>query len=148
MYTNTGATLYNYDRDKTTGKVTYRRTHLRNVFWDDSKQSNVLKSGLTSVESVNISVPFDVDAEGKTYKSPKEYLNSTDKDNSFTFTANSQDLIVKGIIDYEIDNSSSQKISERLSYLKNKYDYVMTISIVDMKDFGSENMRHWEIGGR
>ena len=72
MYTNTGATLYNYDRDKTTGKVTYRRTHLKNVFWDDSKQSNVLKSGLTSVESVNISVPFDVDAEGKTYKSPKE----------------------------------------------------------------------------
>lgn len=148
MYTNTGATLYNYDRDKTTDKVTYRRTHLRNVFWDDSKQSNVLKSGLTSVESVNISVPFDVDAEGKTYKSPKEYLNSTDKDNSFTFTANSQDLIVKGIIDYEINNSSSQKISESLSYLKNNYDYVMTISIVDMKDFGSENMRHWEIGGR
>lgn len=148
MYTNTGATLYNYDRDKATGKVTYRRTYLRNVFWDDSKQSNVLKSGLTSVESVNISVPFDVDAEGKTYKSPKEYLNSTDKDNSFTFTANSQDLIVKGIIDYEINNSSSQKISESLSYLKNNYDYVMTISIVDMKDFGSENMRHWEIGGR
>ena len=148
MYTNTGATLYNYDRDKATGKVTYRRTYLRNVFWDDSKQSNVLKSGLTSVESVNISIPFDVDTEGKTYKSPKEYLNSIDKDNSFTFTANSQDLIVKGIIDYEIDNSSSQKISESLSYLKNNYDYVMTISIVDMKDFGSENMRHWEIGGR
>ena len=55
---------------------------------------------------------------------------------------------LKGIIDYEINNSSSQKISESLSYLKNNYDYVMTISIVDMKDFGSENMRHWEIGGR
>lgn len=148
MYTNTGATLYNYDRDKTTGKVRYRRTTLENVFWDDSKQSNTMKSGLTSIESVKVCVPFDVKTNGKAYASPKAYLNSADKDNLFTFVANSQDLIVKGIIEYEIDNTSNQTISESLSYMKNNFDYVMTVSVVDMKDFGSERMQHWELGGK
>lgn len=148
MYTNTSATLYNYDRDKKTGKVTYRRTVLENVFWDDSKQSNVLKSGLTSAESVNVCVPFDVKTNGKTYVSPKTYMNSEDKENIFTFVANSQDLIVKGTIDYEVDNTSNQTISESLSYMKNNFDYVMTVSVVDMKDFGSKHMQHWELGGK
>lgn len=148
MYTNTGATLYNYDRDKSTGKVTYRRTTLENVFWDDSKQSNTMKSGLTSIESVKVCVPFDVKTNNKKYASPKAYLNSADKDSLFTFVANSQDLIVKGIIEYEIDNTSNQTISESLSYMKNNFDYVMTVSVVDMKDFGSERMQHWELGGK
>lgn len=150
MYTNTDATLFNYFKDKETGKVTYRKTYLRGVFWDDVKQSNVLKSGLATVESVLICIPFSVNADNKQYKSPKEYQKLTDvgKDNAFTFVANSQDIIVKGIVDYEIDNTSSKTISEGLMYLKNNYDSVMTISVVDEKDFGSEAMRHWELGGK
>lgn len=150
MYTNTDATLYNYFKDKESGKVKYRKTYLKNVFWDDTKQNNVIKSGLTTIESVLICIPFSVETEGKQYASPKEYFKLTDdkKDKSFTFTANSQDLIVKGRIDYDINNTSMQTISESLSYLRNNYDNVMTISVVDEKDFGSESMRHWEIGGK
>lgn len=150
MYTNTDATLFNYFKDKETGKVTYRKTYLRGVFWDDVKQSNVIKSGLATVESVLICIPFSVNADNKQYKSPKEYQKLTDeeKDNAFTFIANSQDMIVKGIVDYEIDNTSSKTISEGLMYLRNNYDNVMTISVVDEKDFGSEAMRHWELGGK
>ena len=148
LYTNANATLYNYFKDKETGKVMYRKTYLRGIFWDDTKQSNVLKSGMATVESVFICVPFDVETEGKTYKSPKEYQKANDKDKYFTFIANSQDLIVKGIIDYDINNTSMQTISESLSYLRNNYDNVMTISVVDEKDFGNKPMRHWEIGGK
>lgn len=149
MYINTGATLFNYFKDKETGDTKYRRTYLRDVFWDDIKQSNVVKSGLATIESVKIYVPFDVDTEGKTYKSSKEYnkLSDEEKDNSFTFIANSQDLIIKGIIDYDIDNTNKNTISESLSYLRNNYN-VMTISVVDEKDYGSERMKHWEIGGK
>lgn len=150
MYTNADATLFNYVKDKETGKVTYRKTYLRGVFWDDVKQSNVIKSGLATVESVLICIPFSVNSDNKQYKSPKEYQKLTDeeKDNAFTFIANSQDMIVKGIVDYEIDNTSSKTISEGLMYLRNNYDNVMTISVVDEKDFGSEAMRHWELGGK
>ena len=56
--------------------------------------------------------------------------------------------VSKGIVDYEIDNTSSKTISEGLMYLRNNYDSVMTISVVDEKDFGSEAMRHWELGGK
>lgn len=150
MYINSGATLFNYFKDKETGATKYRKTYLRGVFWDDVKQSNVVKSGLATIESVLICVPFDVETDGKTYKSPKTYnkLSDEEKDNSFTFVANSQDLIVKGIVDYDIDNTSKQTISEGLAYLRNNYDSVMTISVVDEKDYGSEHMRHWEIGGK
>lgn len=150
MYTNTDATLYNYFKDKETGKVSYRKTYLKGVFWDDVKQSNVIKSGLATVESVLICIPFSVNADNKVYKSPKEYqkLSDEEKDNAFTFVANSQDIIVKGIVDYDIDNTSSKTISEGLMYLRNNYDSVMTISVVDEKDFGSEAMRHWELGGK
>lgn len=150
LYTNTNATLYNYFKDKESGKVSYRKTYLRGVFWDDMKQSNVIKSGIATIESVLICVPFSVNADNKVYKSPKEYqkLSDEEKDGAFTFVANSQDIIVKGIVDYEIDNTSSKTISEGLMYLRNNYDSVMTISVVDEKDFGSEPMRHWEIGGK
>lgn len=150
MYTNTDATLYNYFKDKETGKVSYRKTYLKGVFWDDVKQSNVIKSGLATVESVLICIPFSVNADNKVYKSPKEYqkLSDEEKDNAFTFVANSQDIIVKGIVDYDIDNTSSKTISEGLMYLRNNYNSVMTISVVDEKDFGSEAMRHWELGGK
>ena len=150
MYTNADATLFNYFKDKETGKVTYRKTYLRGVFWDDVKQSNVIKSGLATIESVLICVPFSVNADNKVYQSPKEYqkLSDEEKDNAFTFVANSQDIIIKGIVDYEIDNTSSKTISEDLMYLRNNYDSVMTISVVDEKSYGSEVMRHWELGGK
>ena len=150
MYTNADATLYNYYKNKTSGKVTYTRTQLHGIFWDDTKQSNVLKSGLSTIESVSIYIPFSVNTDGKEYLPPKEYnkLSESDLSKYYTFATNSQDLIVEGLIDYNIDNTTSQTISAGLSYLKNNYDKVMTISAVDEKNYGSDGMRHWELGGK
>ena len=150
MYTNANATLYNYFKDKNTGKATYTKTFLHGVFWDDTKHTNVLKSGLSTIESVSIYVPFEVNSDGKQYLPPKEYskLSEGDLGAYYTFSTNSQDLIVEGLVDYNIDNTSAQTISASLSYLKNNYDKVMTVSVVDEKNYGSDNMRHWEIGGK
>ena len=150
MYTNADATLYNYYKNKSTGKVIYTKTYLRGVFWDDTKQANVLKSGLAAIESVSVFIPFSVDAGGKEFLPPKEYakLNESDLSKYYTFVTNSQDFLIQGIIDYDIDNTSSQTVTAGLSYLKNNYDKVMTISVVDEKNYGSDDMRHWEIGGK
>lgn len=150
MYTNADATLYNYYRDKANNKEYYTRTYLRGVFWDDTKQANVLKSGLATIESVSVYIPFSVDAGGKEYLPPKEYtkVGVNDLSKYYTFTVNSKDMIIEGIIDYDIDNTSSQTISAGLSYLKNNYDKNMTISVVDEKNYGTDEMRHWEIGGK
>jgi hypothetical protein len=150
VYTNADATLYNYYKNKSTGKVTYTKTYLRGVFWDDTKQANVLKSGLATIESVSVFIPFSVDAGDKEFLPPKEYakLNESDLSKYYTFVTNSQDFLIQGIIDYDIDNTSSQTVTAGLSYLKNNYDKVMTISVVDEKNYGSDDMRHWEIGGK
>ena len=150
MYTNGNATLYNYYRDKTNNKDIYTKTFLRGIFWDDTKQANVLKSGLATIESVSVYIPFNVDAGNKEFLPPKEYakLGVSDLDKYYTFTTNSKDLIVEGIVDYNIDNTSSQTTSAGLQYLKSNYDKVMTVSVVDEKNYGTDEMRHWEIGGK
>lgn len=118
MFTNADITLYSCSKD---GK--YTRKVINNVFWDDVKQSNVIKSGITTADSVKIKIPLE---------SIKESL-------PFTLM---KDLIVKGVITEEIDNTSQSTISASLSALKNKYDKVVTLSVVDEKLYGSQNMQH------
>lgn len=150
MYTNANATLYNYHKNKTTGKETYTKTYLKSVFWDDTKQANVLKSGLSTIESVSVYIPFSIDADGKEYLPSKEYarLEESELNKYFTFAVNSKDFMIQGLIDYDVDNTSSQTVSASIQYIKNTYDKIMTISVVDEKNYGSDSMRHWEIGGK
>lgn len=134
MKTNSDITLYNKYLDKETRLDKYQRTVLKGVFWEDKKAYNRLQSGLESADEVSIIVPFKVPLE-RQYLSPKEFEKAIDK--SSYFTLQETDRVVKGIIDYEI--------TSKVSDLDKEYE-AFTITSVDTKDFGSNHMRHWELG--
>ena len=120
MYTNADITLYSCAKD---GKFT--RSVINNVFWQEVKQSNVIKSGLTSADSVKIFIP------------------SSSAPNGLTLTT-SKDLVINGVVTTDIDNTSQQTISASLVELKSSHA-VYTVSVDDNKLYGSLNMQHYQI---
>ena len=119
MFTNASGTLYSYQNGA------YTRTFFPEVFWDECKQSNVIKSGNVNSDSVTVFLP---NVSGLSFTTGK-------------------DLIVKGLCEFEIDSSTSQKLSESLKYLKENYSF-LTVTTALPADYGSEDMRHYELGCR
>ena len=122
MITNADITYYSCSKD---GKFT--RYAIEGAHWEETKQANVLKSGMTTVEGVKVFIPA-------------ENLPSELKFNA------GKDIIVKGITNFEFDNTSQQTISTSLKTLKETHDKVLTVSIVDDKLYGSPWMRHVQLG--
>ena len=67
------------------------------------------------------------------YVDPKSYTGAEG-----TWTLKPGDKICKGLIDQDFT---------KITDLEKAYDDVHDITKVDKKDFGSANMRHWEVGG-
>lgn len=118
MRPNADITLYHYKDGE------YIRRVIKNVYWFAVKQSNVLKTGLVNTDSVSIHIP----------------ISSTD---SLEITT-SKDLIVKGIVTMEIDNTSQQTQSASLKALNNLYE-VHTVTAYDPKLYGSRRLQHYEL---
>ncbi|MCI8629231.1 MAG: hypothetical protein HFE57_06970 [Firmicutes bacterium] len=110
-------------------------THLKGVFFDEAKAQNVRTSGITSADSLNLIIPFDVEVigENKEYKEPKMYQESPEN----AWTIQEGDFVVKGLVDKEILAQSD---------LGDNFDNVYRINTVDAKLFGSRNLWHWEVG--
>ena len=117
MYTNADMTLYSKEYDATTRKDNWMRYEIRQVFWDAAQGANILKSGMSTANSVTVFVPL-----GNIGVTPK-----------------TGDYIVKGIIEEEFI---------KITDLTKKYSDAHVITSVDLKDFGSKSMQHYEIGGR
>lgn len=128
MYTNGSMTIYNKYLDKTTRLDAFKKTVIDNVFWDEKKASNRLQSGLKDADQVLVLIPFE-DLDMEKYVSPKQF-----KGEGFTFKVG--DRIVRGSINYEITKGAD---------LDKEYE-AYTITSVDKKDFGSSNIRHFEVG--
>lgn len=128
MMTNTKMTIYNKYLDTLTHKKTYKRHIIDNVFWDDSLGVN-LNMGYENADKVNIYIPYDKN-DFSTYKEPKQY-------NGSGWTLQNGDFIVKGEVDIE-EVSGIKELSQYETF---------TITVVDNKDFGSDNMKHFEIRG-
>ena len=135
MYAPHTVTVYSVIEDPVTFEEIRHITVLRGVFMDASKAANVRTSGLEGADSVNLFVPFSVDASGKTYAEPKEYERAEDKSGLWTLRIG--DFFVKGEVAEDRD----------FQYLNANYDDVYRITKVDRKDFGSESLRHFEVGG-
>lgn len=132
MITNTSMSVYNKYTDEEKN-VVFKKHLIDNVFWDDSKGIN-RNLGYENADDVNVFIPKSQnDMSG--YIEPKKY-----KGLSNTWTLENGDFIVKG------NTSESEVLS--IKELVQKYDNVFTISLVDDKDFGSENMHHFEIRGK
>ena len=132
MTTNTSMSVYNKHTDEEKN-VVFKKHLIDNVFWDDSKGIN-RNLGYENTDDVNVFIPKSQnDMSG--YVEPKKY-----KGLSNTWTLENGDFIVKG------NTNESEVLS--IKELVQKYDNVFTISLVDDKDFGSENMHHFEIRGK
>lgn len=132
MTTNTCMSVFNKYTDSEKN-VIFKKHEIENVFWDDSKGVN-LNKGYENADDVNVYIPKDKnDMSG--YTEPKFYIGLND-----TWTLNNGDFIVKG---QTFENQVSS-----IKELKEKYNDVFTITLVDDKDFGSKNMHHFEIRGK
>lgn len=135
-------TVYNTgDEDPATFERVSNITVLRGVFYDSRKAANVRESGMTNADSVNLIIPFDVEAvngvtgDPQTFLSPKEYETAMDKDKHWTIKP-SDCFFVKGEV-----------VRPGLSFqeINASFDYVHNVTTVDEKDYG--NLKHWEVGG-
>lgn len=136
MRTNADITIYNRYFDPETRLDKYQRTILYGVFWDAMKAVKRIQGGLESDDKVYIVIPFSADTN-RQYISPKEFERLEDKSDYFTLQEG--DRVVKGAIEFEITG--------KLSDLDKEYE-AFTITSVDTKDFGSQHMRHWEVGAK
>ena len=123
MYTNADMTLYCGDP-----KTGYTRKEIKGVFWQEVKQSNIEKTGLTSADSIKVFIPSSSAPDG---------LELT----------TSKDMVIKGVIKTDINNKSAQTISASVTALKAEHD-VYTITVADGKLYGSPRMQHYQIMGR
>lgn len=132
MITNSDMTLYN----KINGPdgPTYKRTHIYGVNWQGETKVNVGETGLLSADVVNIFIPF-VSKDG--YLDPKSYIKVPRNH----FTLENGDLIVRGIVPFDL----SGKKGESEKDLRRLYDNVYTIISVAANDFGSSKMHHWQV---
>lgn len=104
------------------------------MFFDESKAENVKVSGITTADSVNIIIPFDVEVEqNRQYKEPKQYQQFPQN----AWTIQESDIIVKGLVDRDIMTQSE---------LEKAFDNVYLVNVIDTKQFGSLHFHHWEVG--
>ncbi|MCD8279371.1 DUF6751 family protein [Enterocloster citroniae] len=123
MYTNADVTLYLYSKEGKAEK--YTRMPIEGVYWEDVRQSTYLKTGQRDSTSVLLVIP----------------LESLDGPIKLT---QGKDLIVKGIIEDEIDCSSQEAISKSLAALKASHGF-LTVVTVDERLYGSESVQHYEL---
>lgn len=139
MYAPHTITVYTVTEDMVTFEVKSHITVLRGVLVDESKGANVLKSGLSTADSVVVFIPFSVDAKGKAFLPEKEYMRLSDAEKERHWTLRpGNDFMIRGEV---------VEPNKTLDQLNQKYDSVYAINSVDTKDFGTEDMRHWQVGG-
>lgn len=120
-------------------------TILRGVMLQASKGVNVRESGLESADAVNLYIPFSVEAvDGKTgaakaYAKPQEFAKAADRIGLWTLSYNGnggETVFVKG-----------EFISDNMTVVQ-YHDDCYKVTKVDAMDYGSDDMQHWEVGGK
>lgn len=151
MYAPHTVTIYNVsqEEDKTTFEDVQKSyiTILRGVFLEASKAANVRQSGLEGADAVNLYIPFStptvdgVTGAQKRYVGPQEFWRASDKSGLWTLSTDGNGgttFFVKGEV---VEPEKTEQTIEML------YDDVYKVTKVDMKDFGSADMQHFEVGG-
>lgn len=119
-------------------------TILRGVMLQASKGANVRESGLEGADAANLYIPFSVEAvDGKTgaakaYAKPQEFVKAADRSGLWTLSYNGnggETVFVKG-----------EFISDNMTVVQ-YHDDCYKVTKVDAMDYGSADMRHFEVGG-
>ncbi len=133
MLSNADITLYNRAGGS---PVTFYRTHLRGVYFEDVKSQHVNKQGAVTADSMLLLIPAGVNAGGKGFVGQKAFAAATDRATMWTLSEG--DIVVRGIV---TDSITSQSDLEKL------YDTVRKITAVIDNRHGSPAVRHWEVSG-
>lgn len=124
MMVNADCTLFKYDKN-TTG---FTRHEIKNVYWQTSQQANIIKSGLTSCDSTTIFI-YESSIDGNNIpETPKK------------------DMIVKGLVEFDFDNTSSQTISNSMKLFREQFPQFVTVSTIDDMLFGG--LPHIEVSAK
>lgn len=150
MYAPHTVTIYNVtqeqDQDFNDTQKSYI-TVIRGVMLQASKAVNVRESGLEGADAVNLYIPFaslavdGVTGQEKRYVGPQEFWRAADKSGIWTLSTDGNGgttFFVKGEV---VEPDKTEQMIEML------YDDVYKVTKVDMKDFGSAAMQHFEVGG-
>lgn len=138
-------TLFNSVYNEETERTEFIRTYLYNIRWQGEQAYTVQDKGLMIADKITCFIPFDCKVENnKSYKTPGEFslLNSEEVKNYFTFKKG--DFIVKGLIDFPLSNYERGK---KILDLEKLYEVGTIVSVIT-NDFGSKNLRHWEVGAK
>ena len=128
MLTNENCTLYLKDGNG------FVRHYIPKCHWQESKASNVLKSGLQNADGVTVYIfAKDIGVDLKTALLARKSA--------------AQDIIVRGECSFDFDNSSSQSASENLKALNIQAD-VHTVMSIDRLLYGSAELQHFKISAR
>lgn len=120
-------------------------TILRGVLLQASKGANVRESGLEGADAVNLYIPFGVEAvdgatgKPKAYTGPQVFYSAADKSGLWTLSVNGNGgntFFVKG--EFVTDNET----------VALAHDDCYNLTKVDMMDYGSTDMMHFECGGK
>lgn len=150
MYAPHTVTIYNIvqETDPTTMSdvTTNYITVIHGVMLQASKAANVRQSGLEGADAVDLYIPFSAsvvgaDGSSKRFVGAKDFIAAIDKSALWTLSVDGNGcttVFVNGEV-IEPDMTVQQ--------LEAAYDGVYTVTKVDLRDFGSSDMRHWQVGG-
>lgn len=152
MYAPHTVTLYTVtslpDPDTLKETVTTNITVLEGVFLDAVKAENVRATGQQSADAATLYIPFGVKAvdgitgEAKPYMGWPQYWASVKEGetaDAWTMSTGGNSFFVKGRV--VVPDGTLDQIDM-------SHEGVYVITTVDAKDYGSQSMRHWEVGGR
>ena len=133
MTTNTGCTVFNMYNKR------FYASNLDAVLWIATKGANIIRTGIETADAVKVIIPRAVKAE-RAFLPPYEYAAQASPDGFWTLAP--KDKIMKG---YYASGEISNEDMKRLAETK---DNLFTVTSVDFKDFGSESLHYWRVGGR
>ncbi|WP_073291773.1 hypothetical protein [Anaerosporobacter mobilis] len=109
------------------GKNGFEKNVYDKCFWDEDQATAIKKSGLASVDSLYISIPYSV--------VQNLVINKT------------KDYIILGETDFEFDNTSQSTQSAGTRALIASHN-TFIINSCSLKNHGSKRMWHWELSGK
>lgn len=134
MITNADITLYNHYYDKNTRLDKWKKTVIHGVhFYVDHKVS-VGDNGVNSADIYKIRIPVDADIQGEYL--PEDEWNARGENVMGRWTLQSDDIVVLGECDMNIDRPAQLKEAGR-RYCK----------VTSWSDNRFGGLPHWRIGG-
>lgn len=130
LFKNTDVTIYNKYYDLASDTYKYQRTVIREINWQGKRNATVTDKGLNRDDSILI---FIDKIPG--YISPKRFAKLTDKERSNYFTFGLNDIIVKGVCDFDIKGIKPNSIAD----LERNYDDV--VNVIGVQEWSN----HWEV---